>query len=48
MCTRYPSADSIEGVGYIISVTVVLDTVNIKNQKYHANYFFNTSPTKFC
>lgn len=38
MPTRHPSVDSMEGVGY--TITVVIDSVKMKNQKYYANYFF--------
>lgn len=37
MPTRHPSRDSMEAVGYMI--TVVIDSVKKKNQKYHTNYF---------
>ena len=48
MSTRHPSGDSMEAVGYI---TVVIDSVKKKKtQKYHINYFLNTSPKRiqFC
>lgn len=49
MPTRHPSGDSMEAAGYI---TVVTDSVKKKKktQKYHVNYFLNTSPTRiqFC